>query len=291
MKFRFIHQERRWFGVDALCRAMGVTRGGYYSWLRRRPSARDHGNVVLLSQIRRVYAESRQNYGSPRVHDQLQDEGIHCGRKRVERLMRENDIRAKSAKKFKPTTTDSKHNLPVAPNLLDRKFERGQPNEAWVADLTYIPTEEGWLYLAAIMDLFSRRIVGWAVGDRISRHLPLRALHMAAQRRRPPPGLLHHSDRGSQYASSDFQRALKSYGMVCSMSHKGCAYDNAPMESWFHTLKLELVQDQKFLTRRHALAELFDYIEVFYNRQRIHSSIGGFSPAAFERHHVASKAA
>lgn len=282
MKFRFIHQERRWHGVDALCRIVGVTRGGYWSWVRRRPSARDQADVVLLADIRRIHKEKRGVYGSPRIHDQLQREGVKCGRKRVERLMRENDIKAKQGKSFKPATTDSDHALPVAPNLLDRQFTRSQPNEAWVTDITYIPTEEGWLFLAAIMDLFSRRIVGWAMGDRIDRHLPLRALRMAVQQRRPPRGLLHHSDRGSQYASADYRRELAEHGMVCSMSRKGNCWDNAPMESWFHTLKSELLHDHVFATRREATAAIFEYMEVFYNRQRIHTALGTLTPAECE---------
>lgn len=282
MKFRFIQQERRWYGVDALCRVMGVTRGGYWSWVRRRPGPRQLADVVLLADIRKIHKDKRRVYGSPRIHDHLQKEGVRCGRKRIERLMRENDIRAKQGKKYKPTTTNSKHNLPVAPNILNRQFRRDRPNEAWVADITYIPTEEGWLYLAAIMDLFSRRIVGWAMGDRISRHLAVRALDMAVQRRRPPRGLLHHSDRGSQYASRDYQKVLKKSGMICSMSRKGCCYDNAPMESWFHTLKVELVQDEKFRTRREAMAAIFEYMEVFYDRQRIHTALGGLTPAEIE---------
>ena len=282
MKFRFIQQERRWYSVDALCRAMGVSRGGYWSWVRRRPGPRQLADVVLLADIRRIHKGKRRVYGSPRIHDQLQKEGVRCGRKRVERLMCENGIRAKQGKKYKPTTTNSKHNLPVAPNILNRQFQRDRPNEAWVADITYIPTEDGWLYLAAIMDLFSRRIVGWAMGDRISRHLAVRALDMAVQRRRPPRGLLHHSDRGSQYASRDYQKALKKSGMICSMSRKGCCYDNAPMESWFHTLKVELVQDEKFRTRREAMAATFEYMEVFYDRQRIHTALGGLTPAEIE---------
>lgn len=282
MKFRFIHQERRWFGLDNLCRAMGVTRGGYWSWVRRRPGQRQQADAVLLADIRKLHKGKRRVYGSPRVHEHLEKQGVRCGRKRIERLMRESGIRAKQGKKYKPTTTDSKHNLPVAPNILNRQFHRERPNEAWVADITYIPTEEGWLYLAVIMDLFSRRIVGWAMGDRISRHLALRALDMAAQRRRPPAGLLHHSDRGSQYASGDYQKRLKKYGMICSMSRKGCCYDNAPMESWFHSLKVELVQDEKFRTRREAMAAIFEYMEVFYDRQRIHTALGGLTPAEIE---------
>jgi len=196
--------------------------------------------------------------------------------------MRENDIRAKQAKKFVPTTTDSKHNLPIADNLLDRQFARSKPNEAWVADITYIPTAEGWLYLAAIMDLCSRKIVGWAISDRATTELPLRALHMAVQRRRPPNGLLHHSDRGTQYASWDYQRALQKHGMVCSMSRKGNCYDNAPMESWFHSLKGDVLPDRPFPTKRQATSIIFEYIEAFYNRRRIHSALRGLSPAAYE---------
>lgn len=282
MKFRFIQQERRWYGVDALCRAMGVTRGGYWSWVRRRPGPRQQADAVLLADIRKIHKGKRRVYGSPRVHQHLEKQGLCCGRKRIERLMRENGIRAKQGKKFKPTTTDSKHSLPVAPNILNRQFHRERPNEAWVADITYIPTEEGWLYLAVIMDLFSRRIVGWAMGDRISRHLALRAFDMAVQRRRPPRGLIHHSDRGSQYASRDYHKRLKKYGMICSMSRKGCCYDNAPMESWFHSLKVELVQDEKFRTRREAMAAIFEYMEVFYDRQRIHTALGGLTPAEIE---------
>lgn len=282
MKFRLIHQERRWHGVDALCRAMGVTRGGYWSWLRRRPGPRQQGDAKLVADILRIHKGRRKVYGSPRVHDHLQKEGIRCSRKRIERLMRENDIKAKQSKKFKPATTDSKHDHPVAPNVLDRRFHWEHPNQAWVTDLTCIPTEEGWLYLAAIIDLFSRRIVGWAMGDDMSRQLTLRALEMAVQRRRPPPGLIHHSDRGSQYASGDYQKALKKYGMICSMSRKGNCWDNAVAESFFHTLKVELVHDLKLRTRREATAAIFEYMEVFYDGQRIHSTLGGLTPAEFE---------
>jgi transposase InsO family protein len=261
---------------------MGVTRGGYWSWVRRRPGPRQQGDAKLLSVIMDIHKGKRKVYGSPRIHEELQKRRIRCGRKRVERLMRENGIRAKQSKKFKPATTDSNHKLPVAPNVLDRRFHWEQPNQAWVTDLTCIPTEEGWLYLAAIIDLFSRRVVGWAMGDDMSRHLPLRALEMAVQRRRPPPGLIHHSDRGSQYASNDYQEALKQQAMVCSMSRKGNCWDNAVAESFFHTLKVELVHDERFKTRREAMAAVFEYMEVFYDRQRNHSALGGLTPADFE---------
>lgn len=282
MKFRFIQQERRWYGVDAICRAMGVTRGGYWSWVRRRPGPRQQADVALLADIRRIHHGNRRVYGSPRIHHQLQREGIRCGRKRVARLMHESDIRAKQGRKFKPTTTDSKHSLPVADNILNRDFKRTRPDQAWVADMTYVRTKEGWLYLAAVMDLFSRRIVGWAMGDRMDRHLPLRALHMAVQQRHPPPGLIHHSDRGSQYASFDYQKELSKHGMLCSMSRKGNCHDNAPMESWFHTLKAELIQDTIFNTRKECSAAIFEYMEVFYNRQRIHTAIGNHTPSEIE---------
>jgi transposase InsO family protein len=261
---------------------LGVTRGGYWAWVRRRPSARRQGDEKLLADILRIHKGKRRVYGSPRVHDELQKEGKRCGRKRVARLMRENDVRAKQCKKHKPMTTDSNHDLPVAPNILDRRFHWEQPNQAWVTDLTCIRTDEGWLYLAVIIDLFSRRIVGWAMGDDMSRHLPLRALEMAVQRRRPPPRLIHHSDRGSQYASADYQKALEKYGMICSMSRKGNCWDNAVAESFFHTLKVELVHDEKFKTRREATAAVFEYMEVFYDGQRIHSALGGLTPAQFE---------
>ena len=282
MKFRFVHQERRWFGVDALCAAVAVSRGGYWAWLKRRPSARQLGDSVLLADIHKLHKDGRGVYGSPRIHDALGKAGVQCGKKRVERLMQENGIRAKQGKKYKPVGTDSSHQMPVAPNILNRQFQRQRPNEAWVADTTYIATEEGWLYLAVVLDLFSRRVVGWAMGDRNDQGLVLRALHMAAQRRSPPPGLIHHSDRGSQYASGAYQAALRSYGMICSMSRKGNCWDNAPMESWFHTLKVEMVHDRSFASRREAMAATFEYMEVFYNRQRICSAIGGFSPVKFE---------
>ena len=282
MKYRFIDREKQWFGLDVLCRTVDVSRGGYWSWVRRRPSVRTMDDAMLLADVRRIYGAGRGNYGSPRIHDALRKKGTRCGKKRIERLMRQNGIKAKHKRKYKPLSTDSAHHLPVAENLLNRQFQRSQPNEAWVTDTTYIWTGEGWLYLAAMLDLFSRRIVGWAMGPQNDTGLVLRALHMAAQRRRPPKGLLHHSDRGSTYASGDYQAALRQYGMTCSMSRKGNCWDNAPMESWFHTLKVELVHDRKFATRREAESAIFEYMEVFYNRQRICMTIGGFAPAQYE---------
>jgi len=286
MKFRLIDREKIWHGIDALCRALDVSRGGYWSWRGRRPSARTLDDSLLLADVKRIYGDGRGNYGSPRIHDALSKEGAKCGRKRVERLMRQSGLKAKHKRKYKPASTDSTHKLPVAENLLDRQFEQAKPNQAWVADTTYVWTGEGWLYLAVMLDLFSRRVVGWAMGASNDTGLVLRALHMAAQRRRPPRGLIHHADRGSTYASGDYQAALRDYGMISSMSRKGNCWDNAVMESWFHTLKVEMVHDTKFATRREATAAIFEYMEAFYNRKRICMVIGGFAPAEYEEQQV-----
>jgi putative transposase len=234
-----------------------------------------------LVEIKAVHLAKRQTYGSPRIHAELKALGLRLGEKRVARLMRAGDIRAKQKRKFK-ATTDSKHSHPVAPNLLARGFEASAPNQKWVADITYIPTREGWLYLAAIVDLYSRYVVGWSMSERMNRRLVLDALEMAVGRRRPGPGLLHHSDRGSQYACADYQEALKARGMICSMSRKGDCWDNAPMESFFHTLKTELVHHRDYQTRWEAKADIFEYVEVFYNRSRSHSALGFITPAEYE---------
>ncbi len=281
MRYRLVHQERRWYPTDLLCRALRVSRAAYYAWLRGRGRQREQADALLLKDIRRVYGDHDRNYGSPRVYRELRTTGVSCSKARVERLMRDNGLRAKQAKKFK-VTTNSKHNLPVSPNILAGRFEWEQPNQAWVGDITYVPTDEGWLYLAVLLDLFSRRIVGWAMDKRINRQLALRALHMAAQRRRPPKGLIHHTDQGSQYASGDYQKAMKSYGMIGSMSAKGRCYDNAVAESFFHTLKVELVHDRKFTSRENGMSEIFKFMEVYYNSKRIHSSLGYVSPMAYE---------
>lgn len=281
MRYQFIQAHRREFQVRLMCRVLEVSRGGFYLWLKRPASRRSVENCRLLLEIRAIHKASRETYGSPRVHAQLQSPSKSCGRNRVARLMRENGIRAKRKRKFR-ATTDSKHNSPVQENILGRRFDVETPNKAWVGDITYIPTQEGWLYLAALMDLHSRRIVGWCMDNRISRHLVARALEMACFQRSPEPGLLHHSDRGSQYASHDYQKLLKDHGIVCSMSRKGNCWDNAAMESFFSTLKMELVYHRNYESRAQAQADIFDYIEVFYNRQRLHSALGYRSPAAFE---------
>ena len=281
MKFRFIQGHRDRFPIRRMCRALGVSPSGYYAFMGRPESRRVREDRRLLVEIKAIHRSSRGTYGSPRVHAHMKAQGMSHSRKRIARLMRQGDIRAKQKRKFK-ATTDSSHGYPVAPNLLKRKFMAQGPNQKWVADITYIATGEGWLYLAAIMDLYSRRIVGWSMSGSISRQLALDALEMAAGRRHPGPGLLHHSDRGGQYASDEYQEKLDSYGMKCSMSRKANCWDNAAMESWFHTLKVELVNHRYYQSRRQAKADIFEYIEVFYNHRRSHSALGYRPPAEYE---------
>jgi transposase InsO family protein len=281
MKFQFIRDHREDFPVRLMCRVLDVSSSGFYDWLERPESPRAVENRALVATIQAIHGDSRRTYGSPRVHASLQDAGYRIGRNRVARLMRNNAIRAKTKRKFR-VTTDSRHDHPVAPNRLDRQFEVAAPNTVWVADISYIPTREGWLYLAVVLDLFSRQVVGWAMDQQMPQELTLAALDMAIQRRRPLPGCMHHSDRGSQYAAGDYQKQLAKYGMVCSMSRKGNCWDNAPMESFFHSLKTEQVHHCDYQTRDEARRDIFEYIEVFYNRQRRHSTLGYLSPAQFE---------
>jgi len=283
MKYQFIADHRQEFEIRAMCRVLKVSRSGYYAWRERPVSEREMANQKLTAQIEEIHQQSRQTYGSPRIHAELADQGVKCGHNRVARLMRQAELRAKQNRKFKVTTTDSAHNYPVAPNLLEQDFQASQPNEKWVADITYIPTAEGWLYLATVMDLYSRRIVGWAMGDTLERWLPLAALQMALETRQPSPGLLHHSDRGSQYASEDYQAVLTKYQIQGSMSRAGNCYDNAPIESFFGTLKTELVHHRHYATRAEAKTDIFEYIEVFYNRFRRHSALDNLCPVVFER--------
>ena len=282
MTFRFIRNHQHRFPVGLLCKALGVSRSGYYAWQRRPESNRTRQNRDLKARIRQVHKESRGTYGSPRIHCELRDQGERCGRHRVARLMREDGLRAKVKKRYK-ATTDSKHDLPVAPNLLQRNFDPVAPDRVWASDITYIWTAEGWLYLAVVLDLFSRSVVGWSMSQRIDRHLVMEALTMAIKRRSPAPGLIHHSDRGVQYASDDFQALLYKHGIRCSMSRKGDCWDNAAVESFFGTLKQEEVFHRRYLSRQQARQSLFDYIEVFYNRRRRHSTLGYVSPAKFEQ--------
>ena len=263
----------------ALCRVVGVSASGFYAWLRRgsEDRARDDGN--LARRIAAIFAASRRTYGSPRVHAELRAQGVRVGRKRVERLMRAAGLAVPITRRRVPRTTDSRHGLPVAPNLLGRRFAAERPDAVWLADLSYLPTDEGWLYLAAIEDLATREIVGWSMADHLRADLACDALLMAIRRRQPPRGLLHHSDRGGQYASEPYQAILARHGLRCSMSRRGNCLDNAPMESFFASLKTEHVHHVRFRTRAEAKAAVFDYVEVFYDRQRLHSALGYRTPA------------
>lgn len=265
-----------------LCQVLNVSQSGYYAWRKREPSQRKREDEDLGKRIEDAYQNNRQVYGSPRIHAVLKEQGVHCARKRVARLMREQGINAKPRRR-KMKTTDSQHNNPVAPNLLQRDFTADAPNTKWVADMTGIETREGWLYLAAIVDIYSRFVVGWAMGKERDEQLITFAAVMALERRRPGAGLLHHSDRGSQYTSQGYQMLLKAHGIAISMSRKGDCYDNALMESFFGTVKEECVEHQKYKTRAEARQSLFEYLEVFYNRQRKHSSLGYVSPATYEK--------
>ena len=281
MRYQFMKEHERQFRIGTMCRVLLVSRSGYYSWRDRPESERAKDNEKLLLKIKTAHKNSKKRYGSPRIHKQLVKDGVACSRGRVARLMRDAGIRAKQKRKF-VVTTDSKHDLPVAENILNRQFDIDTLNTVWTADITYVPTEEGWLYLGAVMDLCSKGIAGWSMDEWMKTDLVANALTMAYKRRNPGTGLLHHSDRGSQYASEDYQKLIKSYGMQASMSRKGDCWDNAPMESFFHTLKTELTHHKKYRTREEARRDIFEYIEVFYNRQRLHSSLGYKSPAEFE---------
>jgi len=266
-----------------MCRVLEVSPSGLYAWRRRaRPSRRDEREAELRGQIHDIHAASRGNYGSPRVHAQLGQQGVQVGKSRVERLMREEGLQGKVKRRFR-VTTDSEHTLPVAPNTLDRKFEAAGPDQAWVCDITYIPLASGgFLYLAVILDLFSRRVVGWALADHMRTELVENALEMALGARVPDPNMLHHSDRGSQYASAAYRERLAALGVQVSMSRRGNCYDNAVAESFNGTLKQELVHEARWKDYAEARAALHDYIEVFYNRRRLHSSLGYLSPADYE---------
>jgi putative transposase len=275
------------FPVSVMCSVFQVSRSGYYAWIRRPESKRHREDKELSQAIAEIHRESKAVYGSPKVHEELHRRGKRCGKNRVVRLMRKDGLYSKTKRKFR-VTTDSRHSWPVAPNVLNREFKADRPNQAWACDITYIWTTEGWLYLAIVMDLFSRSIVGWSMSERITRQLAMDALSLAAKRRNPPKGLLLHSDRGSQYASEDYQALLVKYDMTCSMSRKGDCWDNAPVESFFSILKRELVFHERFQSRAQARQSIFDYIERFYNRRRIHSSLGYLTPSEFEELRLAA---
>lgn len=270
--------------IADLCDTFGVSRSGYYDWRRRQhePGPRAREEEVLRARVSAVHQGSRETYGSPRIQKKLRNEGFHHGRNRIGRVMRELGLQGRQKGRFRAVTTDSNHDLPIAPNHLAQTAPPTGPNQKWVGDITYIETQEGWLYLAAVMDLYSRRIVGWAMSDRIDTALVLLAWNMACTHRQPPRELLFHSDRGVQYASAEFRQHLRSAGAIASMSRKANCYDNAAMESFWSTLKLELIYRQQFATRAQARTEIFDYIETFYNPKRLHSSLDYCSPVDFE---------
>jgi transposase InsO family protein len=290
VKFAFIAAEKATYPVTVLCRMLEVSRAGFYAAQGRTPSARARADTKLGVEIAAIHAESRQCYGSPRVQAELRARGHGPSRKRVARLMRQQGLAARRRRRFR-VTTDSNHARPVATNVVARQFTTAAPNATWVTDITYIWTGEGWVYLAVILDLFSRLVVGWALSARITQDLALEALGMALARRRPPQGLVHHSDRGSQYASAAYQARLAQHGIQGSMSRRGNCWDNAVAESFFATLKVELVHGVTWATRVGAHADLFDYLEIFYNAQRRHSSLGYLSPLAFERQWEQARAA
>ena len=279
MKYERIDQHRGEYSVPLMCKALHVSPEGYYAWKRRPARIEDR---ALATEIRIIHAQSRKTYGSPRVTEELHAQGKCINHKRVERVMKAEGIRAKAARKYK-ATTNSEHTLPVAPNLLKRDFTATAPNQKWATDITYLWTEEGWMYLCVVLDLYSRAIVGWALKRRLTADLACQALTRAVTRRSPPRGLIVHSDRGIQYASCDFRNLLKKHGLIQSMSRLGDCWDNATMESFFHSFKIEAVYGNVFESRRRIEAEVFDYIENFYNNNRRHSSINYCSPLKFER--------
>jgi putative transposase len=283
VKFRFVERHLSEFPVEVACEVLGVSRSGYYAWRERPGSARARRRRELAEKVKAVHEQNRRVYGSPRVHRALLAAGEKVSENTVAKVMRERGIRAKPKRKFVPRTTDSAHRRPVAENVLGRRFDADLPDLKWAADITYVPTAEGWLYVAAVIDLCSRRVVGWSMADHMRTDLVADALRMAIARRSPGPGLLHHSDRGVQYASDDYQRLLAHGGIECSMSGRGDCYDNAVMESFWGTLKTELVNHERYQTREQARASVFEYVEVFYNRHRLHSSLGYLSPEQFER--------
>jgi putative transposase len=282
MKFAFIKKHLLSYPVRLVCLVLEVSRSGYYAWRKRPESVRAARREELAVKIKEVHEQNRQVYGSPRVHRELLARGESVCENTVAAVMKDQQIRARTKRKFTPCTTDGHHDCPVAANVLDRQFTADLPNQKWAVDITYIPTDEGWLYLAGVIDLCSRKVVGWSMADHMRTDLVTEALRMAVIHRSPGEGLLHHSDRGVQYASDDYQHLLQSHKMEVSMSGKGDCWDNAAMESFWSTLKNELVHHERYITREQARQSIFEYIEIFYNRQRRHSSIGYVSPEAFE---------
>jgi putative transposase len=282
LRFAFILEYREVFPVGLMCQVLKVSRSGYYAWCHRTPSAQAERREQLTEQIRQAHQQSRQTYGSPRVYRELIAQGVPCSENTVAKLMRTSELCSKAQRRFVVRTTESNHPHPIAENALDRKFQVDQPDTVWAADITYVPTLQGWLYLAVILDLCTRRVIGWATADHLRAELASSALQMALSHRQPSQGVLHHSDRGVQYASEEYRSLLAKHSVEASMSRTGNCYDNAVAESFFSTLKRELVHHEKYKTHEEAEQSLFEFIEVFYNRQRRHSTLGYLSPAEFE---------
>lgn len=276
-----IKESSNQFSLRLMCGVLSVSASGYYAWLNRKPSKHAEKDKELSKKIKTIFDDEKSRAGAPRITKRLKNEGELVSKNRVARIMREQGWRAKAAKKYK-ATTNSNHQLPVAPNLLQQNFLAHKPNEKWVSDITYCWTEEGWLYLAVVMDLYSRKVVGWALSERMTKQLVIDALQMAVWSRKPPRGLIIHSDRGSQYCSYDYQKLLNLHGLVCSMSKRGDCYDNAAMESWNHSFKVEAIHGEKFETRKVAKNNIFEYIEIYYNRKRLHSKLDYQTPTKFE---------
>lgn len=286
MKYACIRLHRQEFSLASMCRALEISRAGFYAAQGRVASARDRENEVLSALITTIHKNSRQTYGSPRIQHEVRAGGWQCGRQRIVRLMREAGLRAHRKRRWRPQTTNSKHGYGVADNLLQRRFsvkETGATDRAWCGDITYVRTGEGWLYLAVLLDLGSRMVVGWAMSESLEAELSVTALRMAVGRRQPQPGLLHHTDRGSQYAAADYRELLAAHKITASMSRRANCYDNAVAESFFATLRWELLDRQEWPTRAAARSAIFEYIEVWYNRHRRHSTLGYLSPLQFEQ--------
>ncbi|MGD7694624.1 IS3 family transposase [Escherichia coli] len=284
-KYALIEQWRQQFPIEAMCQVFGVSRSGYYNWVQHDPSDRKQSDERLKLEIKVAHISTRETYGTRRLQTELAENGIIVGRDRLARLRKELRLRCKQKRKFR-ATTNSNHNLPVAPNLLNQTFAPTAPNQVWVADLTYVATQEGWLYLAGIKDVYTCEIVGYAMGERMTKELTGKAMFMALRSQRPPAGLIHHSDRGSQYCAYDYRVIQEQFGLKTSMSRKGNCYDNAPMESFWGTLKNESLSHYRFNNRDEAISVIREYIEIFYNRQRRHSRLGNISSAAFrEKYH------
>lgn len=284
-----IQKLRLEYPIHCLCRSLNVSASGYYAWVSRPPSVRSREEARLELEIRAAHRRTRETYGALRLHHELVSHGIRAGICRIRRIRRKLGIRCRQKRRFR-RTTDSRHRLPVAENLLDRQFREYRPNAVWLSDITYVPTDEGWLYVAGHKDLFTGEIVGYAMGERLTRNLAIQSLLRAIEARRPSPGLIHHSDRGSQYCSSEYRSLAEHCGLKVSMSGTGNCYDNAPMESFWGTLKQELVHHRRYASRKEAVQDITEYIEIFYNRQRLQARLGFLSPAAFSRRYYAQAA-